>query len=107
MLDNGEEAMSHNKMTRFTVKSVEQRYVYTQYKPEEPIRNAANYVVKYYKPSTGCMKDYFFARFPFFDWIRTYSIQDNLAKDLIAGITVREGFMFNVYFRHTFMHSQD
>ena len=76
------------KMSRFTAKTMEERFGYKQIKPDDPIRSAANYVAKYYKPSPVCMKNYFFARFPFFDWIRTYNIKENFVKDLIAGLTV-------------------
>ena len=84
------------KMSRFTAKSMEERFNFEQIKSDDPIRSAANYVVKYYKPSPVCMKNYFFARFPFFDWIRTYSVKENLAKDLIAGLTV-SGILFSNY----------
>ena len=73
---------------RFTAKSLEERFHFNKVEPDNPVKSAANYVVKYYKPSRNCMKNYFFARFPFFDWIRSYSIKENLLKDLIAGLTV-------------------
>jgi len=76
------------RMSRFTAKSLEERFVFNTIEPDNPVKAAANYVVKYYKPTPNCMKNYFFARFPFFDWIRSYSIKDNLLKDTIAGLTI-------------------
>ena len=76
------------KMTKFTAKTLEERYVFKKLEADNPLKSTANYVIKYYKPSRSCMKNYFFARFPFFDWIRSYSIRENLLKDLIAGLTV-------------------
>ena len=34
------------------------------------------------------MKDYFFARVPFFLWIFKYDFKENIVKDLISGITI-------------------
>jgi hypothetical protein len=34
------------------------------------------------------MKDYFFARVPFFYWILKYNLKTDLPKDLITGLTV-------------------
>lgn len=76
------------RMSRFTAKTLEERFVFNPIEPDNPLKATANYIVKYYKPSPNCMKSFFFARFPFFDWIRSYSIKDNLLKDLIAGLTI-------------------
>jgi MFS superfamily sulfate permease-like transporter len=34
------------------------------------------------------MKGYFLDRVPFFKWIRKYNVKENLAKDMIAGLTI-------------------
>ena len=79
---------SGKRMSRFTAKTLEERFVFNPIEPDNPLKATTNYINKYYKPTPNCMKKYFFARFPFFDWIQSYSIKDNLLKDLIAGLTI-------------------
>jgi hypothetical protein len=74
--------------SRFTVKSLDELFVPNKTKSDNVIKSTANYVKKYYKPSRNCMKDYFFARFPFFLWIFKYDFKENTVKDLISGITI-------------------
>ena len=71
-----------------TEKYLEQNFAYDQFKSDNALKSASNYIKKYYKPSPNCMKDYFFKRFPFFDWIRSYNVKQDLIKDLVAGLTV-------------------
>lgn len=71
-----------------TEKALEQKFSYKKVKSDNALKSSVNYMKKYYKPSGNCMKNFFFARFPFFEWILTYDIKQNLVKDLIAGLTV-------------------
>ena len=86
------------KMSKFTAKSLVEHFHFNPIESDNPIKSAANYVVKYYKPSGNCMKNYLYARFPFFDWIRSYSIKENLLKDLISGLTVSRDFYFSLFY---------
>lgn len=68
--------------------SLEERFVFKKLKSDNAFKSAGNYIRKYYKPSGNCMKDYFLARFPFFNWIRSYDYKQDFIKDFVAGLTV-------------------
>ena len=75
-----------------TEKTLQEKFSYKKFRSDNAFKSAAHYIAKYYKPSGNCMKNYFFQRFPFFEWILSYDIKQNLIKDLIAGLTVRIQF---------------
>ena len=72
-----------------TEKTLEEAFDFTKPKSDNALKSAVNYMVKYYRPSGGCMKNYLFERLPIFDWVTKYDLKENFVKDLIAGITVR------------------
>ena len=76
----------------YNEKTLEENFTYNELRSDNAIKSAGNYVRKYYKPSGNCMKDYFFARFPFFNWIRSYDVKQDFVKDLVAGLTVIKRF---------------
>jgi hypothetical protein len=69
-------------------KKLEETFSYKKIKSENAFRSAGRYIKKYYKPSPTCLKNYFFHRFPFFEWILQYDLKNDLVKDIIAGLTV-------------------
>ncbi|CAF0955390.1 unnamed protein product [Brachionus calyciflorus] len=79
---------TENAIEVFNEKSLEEKFTYKKIKSDNVLKSSANYLKKYYKPSPSCAKNYFFKRFPFFDWIRKYDIKQNFVKDLIAGLTI-------------------
>jgi hypothetical protein len=76
-----------------TEKTLQEKFSYKKFRSDNAFKSAAHYIAKYYKPSGNCMKNYFFQRFPFFEWILSYDIKLNLIKDLIAGLTVKNLFI--------------
>lgn len=79
---------SGSNIELYTEKTLEEKFSYNKLKSDNVLKSTANYCMKYYKPSGNCMKNYFFKRFPFFEWILSYDVKQNLVKDLIAGLTV-------------------
>ncbi len=79
----------------FTVKDMDDNI---SIQSENIVKNSLNYVKKYYKPSPICMRNYFFKRLPFFDWVFDYNVKEDLLKDFIAGLTVRifSFFLFEI-----------
>jgi hypothetical protein len=80
--------LSYFSREELTVKDIEERYSMKLPKSDNIWKSTKNYVGKYYKPSRECMKGYFLDRVPFFKWIRKYNVKENLAKDMIAGLTI-------------------
>lgn len=78
----------NNNIEVFNEKTLEEKFTYKKIKSDNVLKSSANYLKKYYKPSPNCMKNYFFKRFPFFEWITKYDVKQNFVKDLIAGLTV-------------------
>ena len=72
----------------YTMHSLAENSAFKKTKSDNVIKSTVNYVKKYYKPSPNCMKEYFFARFPFFLWIFRYDFKENTVKDLMSGITI-------------------
>jgi hypothetical protein len=70
------------------LKEIDEKYMITPFKSENIFQSTKNYIFKYYKPNKSCMKGFLFNRIPFLKWIRKYNIRDNLAKDIIAGLTI-------------------
>jgi hypothetical protein len=93
----GENGNADPKIELFDKNNIEDRI---SYRSDNVFKSTANYCAKYYKPSGSCMKNYFFKRFPFFNWILSYDIKSDLLKDLVAGLTVRVGYhdIFGVSF---------
>jgi hypothetical protein len=72
-----------------TEKYLENKYRIDALKQDDVIDKTLHYIRKKYTPSRQCLISYFFRRLPFFDWIRRYDVRHDLAKDLIAGATVK------------------
>jgi hypothetical protein len=68
--------------------NLEAAYAYKGLEGDNAFKSAGNYIKKYYKPSGDCLLNFLFNRFPFFNWIRTYNVKEDLAKDLVAGLTI-------------------
>jgi hypothetical protein len=81
-----------------------QKYSFKTADSTNPFSGGKRYLVKYYKPSGPCMKNYLLERFPFFTWITKYDYKENLLKDIIAGLTIgiiqipQGNFFFNIAF---------
>jgi hypothetical protein len=80
--------LSYFNREELSAKDIQERYSMKLPKSDNIWKSTKNYVRKYYKPTRGCMKGYFFDRIPFLKWIRKYDIKDCLAKDIIAGLTI-------------------
>ncbi len=76
----------------FTSKTLEAKYGFRKVESENLLKNTSNYLKKYYQPNRSCMKNFFFAKFPFFLWIFSYNFKENFMKDLLSGLTVRKRF---------------
>jgi hypothetical protein len=72
----------------FDAKNMEQAFGYRELEGDNAFKSTATYLKKYYRPSGDCLLNFFFHRLPFFDWIRTYNIKEDLAKDLVGGLTL-------------------
>ena len=69
-------------------KSLEEKYSFNDFQSDNALKGAINYGLKYYKPNSSCMRNYFFKRIPFCKWIIHYDLKQNLAKDILAGLTI-------------------
>ena len=65
-----------------------EKYSFKPVKSENIIESIGNYLLKYYKPSKGCMKLYLLDRIPFIKWISSYDFKNDLLRDFIAGVTI-------------------
>ena len=65
-----------------------ERYSFQKYKSENALKSTGNYIKKYYKPSRHCMQRFLFNRLPLIQWIKAYSIKENLIKDIVGGLTI-------------------
>jgi hypothetical protein len=72
----------------FDAKHMEQAFGYKELQADNAFKSTGTYLKKYYRPSGDCLLNFFFHRFPFFGWIRTYNIKEDLAKDLVGGLTL-------------------
>ena len=52
------------------------------------IKSGINHIKKHYKPSGECTKEFFLARFPILTWLLSYNLKENIANDIISGITI-------------------
>ena len=52
------------------------------------IKSGVKHLRKHYTPSKECTKEFFFARFPLFTWLFNYNLKENIANDIISGITI-------------------
>jgi hypothetical protein len=86
----------------YNANTLEEKFAFKKLRSDNALKSAGNYIRKYYKPSGNCMKDYFFARFPFFNWIRSYDVKQDFIKDLVAGLTVTTSFYALIYCFGTF-----
>ena len=66
----------------------EDRFRKKKLKSDNAIKNAAHYCSKNYRPTSGCLKNYFLERLPIINWIRTYNFKENIVSDTIAGLTI-------------------
>ena len=74
---------------RFTLIELEKTFVFKSEKSNSAIADTTNYIKKYIKPSSNCMKSFFLKRFPIVSLILTYDFSNNFLKDFIAGLSVR------------------
>ena len=82
-------AITRNKsISTLNEQNLQETFAYKRVKGDNAFKSTGNYVKKYYRPSGNCLLNYFFHRFPFFDWIRSYNLKEDLVKDLIAGLTI-------------------
>jgi len=79
---------SYFNRQELNAKDIENKYAISTYKSNSIFNDTKNYMIKYYKPSRGCMKNYLFDRIPFLRWILSYDVKENLVKDIIAGLTI-------------------
>lgn len=79
---------SYFNREELNAKDIEEKFEITSPKSDSVWRGTKNYIVKYYKPSGNCMKNFLLDRIPFLKWIQTYDIKENLAKDIIGGLTI-------------------
>jgi len=79
---------SYFNREELTIKDIEEKYEVRSPKSDSVWHGTKNYIVKYYKPSGYCMKNFLLDRIPFLKWIQTYDIKENLAKDIIGGLTI-------------------
>ena len=83
------EAFKHEKhLPVLTEKKLEESYEYTKPQTDNALKSTVNYLIKYYKPSGSCVKNYLFERFPILEWATSYNLKECFVKDLIAGLTV-------------------
>jgi hypothetical protein len=79
---------------RFTLIELEKTFVFKSEKSNSALGDTTNYVKKYLKPSSNCMKSFLLKRFPIISLIITYDFRNNFLKDFIAGLSVRFHTLF-------------
>ena len=82
---------------RYTIKELEEEFVFKIEKSDSVIDATANYIKKYFKPTPNCMKSFFLERLPIISLLFNYDFKNNLFKDFIAGITVIFLNNFKIY----------
>lgn len=92
--ENDEHLYGHERSRPvLTAKYLESTYQYNDYNSDNILKGSMNYVKKYYKPSRNCCQSFLYKRIPFIEWISKYDLKQNLLKDLIGGLTVKQYFI--------------
>ena len=87
-LSSSERNLYENDRPALTEKDLREKYSFNKLKSNDALKGSVRYVAKRYKPSGGCLLNYFLDRVPFFRWIQTYDAKENILKDTIAGLTI-------------------
>ena len=69
-------------------KDLKERYTFNKVATNNALKGTLHYMKKRYHPTPMCMLNFIYNRIPFVRWIQTYDVKNNLAKDIIAGLTI-------------------
>ena len=73
-----------------------EKYSFNELKSNDALKSSINYCKKYYRPNGDCFINFLLNRFPFFRWIVSYDVKQNLVKDIISGLTIGNLYLIHI-----------